>query len=65
MFLLLILVFIFILFVYHFLTWNFNYWLKKNVKGPKPKPLLGTFPNLLLRQQHFADDLNNIYKLGF
>ncbi|XP_065365373.1 probable cytochrome P450 28c1 [Calliphora vicina] len=51
-----------VLLIYYFLTWNFDYWLKKKVKGPKPKPLLGNFPNLLLRKQHFGDDLNDIYK---
>ncbi|KAM7347887.1 putative cytochrome P450 28d1 [Cochliomyia hominivorax] len=50
------------LLIYYFFTWNFNYWLKRNVKGPRPKPVLGNFPNLLLRKQHFGDDLHDIYK---
>lgn len=62
MFLFIILLITIILLIYYFLIWNFDYWLKKNIKGPKPWPLLGNFPNLLLRKQHFADDMHDIYK---
>ncbi|XP_037827151.1 probable cytochrome P450 28c1 [Lucilia sericata] len=62
MFIIIILLITIALLIYYFLTWNFDYWHKKNVKGPKPKPLLGSFPNLLLRKQHFGDDLHDIYK---
>ncbi|XP_061396362.1 probable cytochrome P450 28d1 [Musca vetustissima] len=48
--------------IYFYLTWNFDYWQKRSVNGPKPYPLLGSYPHLLLRRQHFGDDLHDIYK---
>ncbi|XP_073830368.1 probable cytochrome P450 28c1 [Musca autumnalis] len=48
--------------IYLFLIWNFDHWQNRNVRAPRPYPLFGSFPNLLLRRQHFADDLCDIYK---
>ncbi|XP_037935752.1 probable cytochrome P450 28d1 [Teleopsis dalmanni] len=48
--------------IYVFLTWNFDYWKKRGVRGPKPTPLLGSFPSLFTQKQHFANDLNDIYR---
>ncbi|XP_053952393.1 probable cytochrome P450 28c1 [Anastrepha ludens] len=48
--------------IYLFLTRNFAYWRTRGVKGPTPLPLFGTFPGLIMRNQHFADDLNDIYR---
>lgn len=30
--------------LYIYFTWNFNYWKKRGVAGPKPWPYLGTYP---------------------
>ncbi|KAL9879088.1 putative cytochrome P450 28d1 isoform 1-T1 [Glossina fuscipes fuscipes] len=63
---LLILVLIIVLIVlllYYYLMWNIDYWPKRNVNGPKPQIFYGTFPNLLKRQQHMADDMKDIYQL--
>ncbi|XP_013111468.1 probable cytochrome P450 28c1 isoform X2 [Stomoxys calcitrans] len=46
---------------YKFLCWNFDYWQCRNVRGPKPRALFGSYPNLLLRRQHFGDDMKDIY----
>ncbi|XP_011183464.2 probable cytochrome P450 28c1 isoform X1 [Zeugodacus cucurbitae] len=48
--------------IYLFLTWNFTYWSIRGIKGPKPLPLFGSFPGLITKKQHFADDINNIYR---
>uniref|UniRef100_A0A1A9VC05 Cytochrome P450 n=1 Tax=Glossina austeni TaxID=7395 RepID=A0A1A9VC05_GLOAU len=43
--------------------WNFDYWSRRKVNGPKPQIFYGTFPNLLKRRQHMADDIKDIYQL--
>lgn len=30
--------------LYTYFVWNFNYWKRRGVSGPKPKPYLGTYP---------------------
>lgn len=47
---------------YGFLTWNYGYWRKRKVPGPKPAILTGNYPNLFTMKQHSTCDLNEIYK---
>lgn len=50
------------LILYNYLMWNFDYWSRRKVNGPKPQIFYGTFPNLLKRRQHMADDMKDIYQ---
>ncbi|XP_058807993.1 cytochrome P450 6k1-like [Phymastichus coffea] len=47
--------------VYHLLTWNFDYWEKRQVVGPKPKPLYGTFEDITLESVHDVNYIKSIY----
>uniref|UniRef100_A0A182XXB4 Uncharacterized protein n=1 Tax=Anopheles stephensi TaxID=30069 RepID=A0A182XXB4_ANOST len=47
--------------VYLFLTWEFGYWEKYGVKGPKPKLLYGNIPNLLTKKRHIVYNYDQIY----
>ncbi|XP_017467754.1 PREDICTED: probable cytochrome P450 28d1 [Rhagoletis zephyria] len=47
---------------YLFLTWNFTYWRIRGVKGPNPLPIFGSFPGLIVKNQHFADNISDIYR---
>lgn len=47
--------------VYLFLTWEFNFWVKQGVKGPKPKLLLGNIPYLLTQKRHMVYNYDQIY----
>lgn len=48
--------------VYVFFTWNFDYWKKRGLEGPKPTPLIGSFPGMFSSKTHFVDDYDNIYR---
>ncbi|EDS36420.1 cytochrome p450 family protein 44A1 [Culex quinquefasciatus] len=47
--------------VYLILVWNFNYWKKAGINGPKPKILAGNLPNMWTQKQHIFYDLKKIY----
>nr|XP_029718734.1 uncharacterized protein LOC109429227 [Aedes albopictus] len=47
--------------IYLFLSWNFNYWKKLNVAGPKPNLLFGNLPNVLMQKQHIFYEYQKIY----
>lgn len=47
---------------YEFLIWNFGYWRKRKVPGPRPAILTGNYPNLFTAQQHAIYDLNKVYR---
>uniref|UniRef100_A0A182JVP2 Cytochrome P450 n=1 Tax=Anopheles christyi TaxID=43041 RepID=A0A182JVP2_9DIPT len=47
--------------VYIFLTWEFGFWEKYGVKGPKPKILLGNIPYLLTKKRHMVYNYDQIY----
>lgn len=51
-----------LLLFYIFLKWNFDYWQKRGVNGPKPLPLLGNFPGVFTRKNHIAVDVKKIYE---
>lgn len=46
---------------YLYLVWDFNYWKKRGVSGPKPSVLLGTVPNALLQKRNMFYDINDTY----
>lgn len=48
--------------VYLILVWNFNYWKKAGINGPKPKILAGNLPNMWTQKQHIFYDLKKIYE---
>lgn len=48
--------------VYIFLRWNFDYWRKRGVPGPKPTIFTGNYPNMYTMKRHPIYDLNDIYK---
>ncbi|XP_055528503.1 probable cytochrome P450 28a5 [Wyeomyia smithii] len=48
--------------LYVYLVWKFNYWKDRNVPGPDPKPLLGSFPSVLLRNRPFQDEMDEVYR---
>ncbi|XP_053698353.1 probable cytochrome P450 28a5 [Sabethes cyaneus] len=47
---------------YVYLVWNFEYWKQRNVPGPEPTPLLGSFPSFILRHRPFIDEMDEIYR---
>lgn len=64
--LLLILLVIFVIFLYIYLTWNFDYWNKRGIIGPKPLPFLGTFPKSSVYLKNYIYELDDIYRwVGF
>lgn len=56
------LVAIVVVLLYVYLTWNFNYWSKRGVPGPKATVLLGDMPNGILRKKNVYYDVQKIYK---
>ncbi|XP_062121582.1 probable cytochrome P450 28a5 [Drosophila sulfurigaster albostrigata] len=48
--------------VYVFMTWNFGYWQKRNVPGPKPKIFTGNYPNMYTMKKHVIYDIDKIYR---
>ncbi|XP_055612264.1 probable cytochrome P450 28d1 [Uranotaenia lowii] len=48
-------------FFYHWLTWNFDYWQKRGIIGPKPTAAFGNFKGLTLGTEHVAYELEKIY----
>ncbi|XP_058807990.1 probable cytochrome P450 6a20 [Phymastichus coffea] len=50
-----------LVYIYFNLTRNFNYWKKRQVPGPKPTILFGTFKNVKLGRIHLADYFKSIY----
>lgn len=51
--------------IYIFFVWNFNYWKKRNVNGPKPKPFFGSYPSVFTQKDHIAVDIKEIYEYVF
>lgn len=50
--------------IYIYLTWNFNYWKRRGVAGPKPQPYVGTYPSsaLLKEGTNFLTETDEIYR---
>ncbi|XP_046803038.1 probable cytochrome P450 28a5 [Lucilia cuprina] len=47
--------------IYIFLIWNFNYWKRHDVNGPKPEIIFGNLPSAITKKRHFMYDLWDIY----
>lgn len=62
MFLTIFLILCTLLVLYVYLVWNFNYWKKRRVPGPKPVTLMGSFPGTFFQKKHIVDELDEIYK---
>lgn len=63
LFILLLCVLTIFVLLYLFLTWNFNYWTKQGVPGPKPTVLIGSFPGVFTQKENIVYDIDRIYKL--
>ncbi|XP_065082619.1 probable cytochrome P450 28d1 [Ochlerotatus camptorhynchus] len=48
--------------LYFYLTWNFDYWKKRNVPGPDPLPLVGNFPAFFRRNRPVMEEKYQIYR---
>lgn len=47
--------------IYLFLAWNFNFWKKAGVKGPKPRLLFGNLPSVLTKKRHVYYEYQELY----
>ncbi|XP_055842783.1 probable cytochrome P450 28d2 [Episyrphus balteatus] len=52
---------IFSMLIYIYLRWNFNYWQKRGIRGPKPAILVGNFIKSARGEVNYMDELNEIY----
>lgn len=57
-----ILILILCMLFYKYLIWNFNYWKKLGVPGPKPKPFFGSFPGATMQSKQVLYEIDEIYK---
>ncbi|KAH8373272.1 hypothetical protein KR200_001012 [Drosophila serrata] len=48
--------------VYIFLTWNFDYWMKRGIKTAPSWPFVGSFPSIFTRKRNVAYDIDDIYQ---
>lgn len=62
MFLSMFLILCVLVILYAYLVWNFNYWKKRRVPGPKPVTLMGSFPGTFFQKKHIVDEIHEIYK---
>lgn len=47
--------------VYLFLTWEFGFWEKYGINGPKPRLLFGNIPYMLTQKRHMVYNYDQIY----
>ncbi|KAH8270789.1 hypothetical protein KR018_002533 [Drosophila ironensis] len=47
--------------LYVVMIWNYDYWRKRQVPGPRPNFLTGNYPNLFSMKQNVIYDLKDIY----
>lgn len=57
-------VFLLVLGLYTYLTWNFNHWRRIGVKGPPPRAYIGTFPKTALfdRTSNYIYETSEIFR---
>lgn len=48
--------------IYLYFIWNFKYWSKRGVPGPKPIPLVGAFPSQFTQSRNMVYEVDEIYK---
>lgn len=48
--------------LYFYLTSNNDYWLKRNIPGPKPLPLFGNMKDVLIKNKEMKYVLDMIYR---
>lgn len=53
---------ILLIILYIYLIWNFNYWKKCGINGPKPNLLFGNVPNCILLKRNPVYDVHDIYR---
>lgn len=44
-----------LLFLYYYLTADYDFWKKRNVQGPRPIPIFGNYKDVILGKVHAAD----------
>lgn len=45
-----------------FLSWNYNYWKKRGVDGPRPVLIFGNFPKTGKGEAHMIYELDRYYQ---
>lgn len=48
--------------IYLYFVWNFDYWKKRGVPGPKPIPIIGAFPGQFMQSRNVAYEADELYK---
>ncbi|XP_017132266.1 probable cytochrome P450 28a5 [Drosophila elegans] len=48
--------------LYVVFTWNYDHWRKRRVPGPKPRLLVGNYPNMFTMKRHAIYDIDDIYR---
>lgn len=50
--------------LYLYLTWNFDYWKRRGVAGPQPRPYVGTFPKtaMLDKSSNYISETSEIFR---
>lgn len=48
--------------IYVYLSWNFDYWIRRGIQSPKAKLLLGNLPNAILRKESLVADFGKLYE---
>lgn len=52
----------FLLFLYYYLTKNFDFWERRGIAGPKPIPFFGNYKDVFFGNVHAADFVHNLCK---
>lgn len=48
--------------IYLYFVWNFDYWKKRGVKGPKPVPFFGSLKSVVLHNKCLTYDVDEVYR---